>query len=400
METSAQIEREFYQDVRNLKRTANGIHARKGKRGYVGTMRLTSDLLRGKEKKKYMGNGEVVTYNMFQSLCSYDDFQQKPINEQKVVMENWRKIYKNTEIIDALGIPKAKFYELMDELDVKKKEAGPNAKKQRDVVPHEGVMPYDQFLALPKEQQKETLIQLREDFTTEVIKKAWGLSTGSFYSLMKRIGIQTKTPKPTRKEIDFQKVLSEPELLPYADLKHLKKEQQAELFDEYKERFNGSLKDLSKAWGVPVNTLYGVSSRLKTVLYEPTERLEEQESYSSLEELLKQTAAVVESPSLEVPSENEEAPTPQVSPETENLKNEIEELKQLVSKLAAQTVPQQPDEMSLGSKVETPTSTQGFTLNFEAEKEGFLLNQEIQHFIRILEKNPETFKVSISITKN
>lgn len=49
--------------------------------------------------------------------------------------------------------------------------------------------------------------------------------------------------------------------------------------------------------------------------------------------------------------------------------------------------------------VNNSTPTEGFTMQYGKETEGFFAHTEIKRFISVLEKNPDKFKVKISVTK-
>lgn len=47
------IERMLQDEIRDKKKTASGIHSRKGSRGYVGKMLTPVDFMSRKEKREY-----------------------------------------------------------------------------------------------------------------------------------------------------------------------------------------------------------------------------------------------------------------------------------------------------------------------------------------------------------
>jgi hypothetical protein len=59
------IEKEFYADIKDKKRTGAGIFSCKGKRGDVGKMLLPSDIMSRKDKYNHRKAGKCVTTNMY-----------------------------------------------------------------------------------------------------------------------------------------------------------------------------------------------------------------------------------------------------------------------------------------------------------------------------------------------
>lgn len=425
LESSTEIAKAFHREIRIKKQAANSVHAKTGKRGYTGTIRFPSSHLKGKAKKNYEKNGEVVSYSMFQTLQTYEEFTRKPESEQKLVMENWRNVYHNSQIMKSLRVGSKTFYKLLADLGI---ETKPRNNGKPEVVPVDGIPTFEEFQTLDEAGQKDMLILLRQEFSTETIRKAWGLSSGKLYQIIGQLGIPTNKRHSSSKKntapIDFVKVLSSGELVPYIEFKRLTHEQQAELLNEYLKIY-GKLTELSKAWAVPTQTLYGLSSRMNKVQYTPTERIEivkeveevnmetTEQEVSPLKEQEQVAAAVAEAeviPLQETPQEERSVSALQ----DEQLRIMQEQVLQLTAamqelqkQLTAQEVPQKPTVATFDPSsfvenelnVEPPTSTGGFQLSYEAEKEGFLLEREVRQFIKMLEKNPDSYRVSIKIEK-
>lgn len=96
------IERVFYNDVAEKKRTARGIHAMTGKRGYVGKMIMPSDYMNRKDKKEYTRSGDVMVTNF------YDDISNVPSREEleikfKADPEGTRKMLTTIKEIHTWG---------------------------------------------------------------------------------------------------------------------------------------------------------------------------------------------------------------------------------------------------------------------------------------------------------
>jgi hypothetical protein len=120
----SEIERMMRDEIREKKRTASGVHHKTGKRGYVGTMRFPSDLLRGKEKREYRKNGKVETYNMYETIMTWAEFNRQPKDRQKLLLEKWREIHPNQEIYEKLGVSHNLFHKKIKELGVEVKRKG------------------------------------------------------------------------------------------------------------------------------------------------------------------------------------------------------------------------------------------------------------------------------------
>lgn len=116
------ISKLFHDDVRDKKRAASGVYHRTGKRGYVGSVRLTSDLLSGKEKREYQRPGRVNKYNMYDNIVSFEEFESLSLEDKKKYLSNYRERHSNKEIMKAWGINHNRFYRIVNELDLPKLE--------------------------------------------------------------------------------------------------------------------------------------------------------------------------------------------------------------------------------------------------------------------------------------
>lgn len=97
------IERMFNQEIRDKKRTATGIHHRASRRGYTGTIRTQVDYLKGKEKKLYMGNGEIKVSNLYdtlENLPSFEELNNLDFNTAKNIAYLAKKNFSNKQLID------------------------------------------------------------------------------------------------------------------------------------------------------------------------------------------------------------------------------------------------------------------------------------------------------------
>ncbi|MCM3773982.1 hypothetical protein M3225_26565 [Priestia aryabhattai] len=433
------VEKLFYSDVKDKKRQKAEIQQIKG----LGRRRRRNvttpyDYLSTTEKRKL--NGKVMRYSMYQSLMTLDELRRNPDYMQTMIVEKWREVHTNDAISDALGIGKKAFYDLLEELNVKKKPRGGATRGEgRKPVPVDGIPTYEEFETLDEEGKKEMIVMLRNEFKTEDIKKAWGMSTGGFYAVLNKLGVETSTrnhKKPV--EVNMAAQLGDMDLLPYKKFRSLPEIQQAELFDEYVRRYS-TVKDLADAWGVAIGTIYGFSGKLKKIEYTPTPKEEilkakkpsEEEVMNveaSPEEEVKQLALeavesgvskekfteFLESKREELTEEPQVEQIEQVEEESSPSPTMAEQMKQLLDQLTKQqeTIDKQAQQIARLYHTERvdmvaptqpatvePTPTEGFAMKYEKTTEGFMAHVDVKRFISMLEKNPDTFKVNISITR-
>lgn len=399
----------FYQDVREKKVAGYGAYHMRGKgKKHRTFVSLPSDKLTASQKKKL--NGKVNSYNVYQSLQTLDEFKKNPDFVQKQVFENWRKYHDNDTIMSALGIGKKRFYELLEELDIERKR-GRNVDTTRKAIPKEGIPTKEEFDTLSQDDQKDMLEMLRKEFKTEDIKKAWAMSTGGFYKLVADLGLTTSGPNSgKKKKIDMAYQLGQREVIPYKMFQKLVPEQQKELLDFYKVRYP-NLKDLSELWGISVTTIYGLNTRLKNVEYTPTPKEdiikakppEPEKTIAAVPQPVKENPTLLEL-AEQMTSNDEEEPAPVEDPteaaepdRTAQLEEQIAKLAAQVEKLTAASVGQA--EPTQEAPQEPQKQAEGFTMQYQKTQEGFLSHAEIKRFISVLEKNPDTFNVKISITK-
>lgn len=88
----------FHQEIREKKRTANGVHSKTGLKGYVGKMLMPTDFMSRKEKRAYTQTKEMRSYNMYEEIMSYVDFIELNRDTQKELLERYRSIFNNRDI--------------------------------------------------------------------------------------------------------------------------------------------------------------------------------------------------------------------------------------------------------------------------------------------------------------
>lgn len=120
-----EYEQEFYNDVRDKKRTATGVYHRASRRGYVGAVKTQSDFLTAKEKKKL--NGIVKVYNMYDKYSDVNNLPKKREfmqmskenpTELKKILEVARKHNNTAAIFKAVGISNGTLYNVYDKVGI------------------------------------------------------------------------------------------------------------------------------------------------------------------------------------------------------------------------------------------------------------------------------------------
>jgi hypothetical protein len=117
-----EAEKAFFEDVREKKKTASGVHHKTGKNGYVGTMRFPSDLMSRKEKYNYRKAGKVMTTNIYDEIISIGEFENLETHEQRNRMAYWRMKFTNKDIMKGLRIANNRYYAIVKELGLPKAE--------------------------------------------------------------------------------------------------------------------------------------------------------------------------------------------------------------------------------------------------------------------------------------
>jgi hypothetical protein len=120
MQNISNIEKLFYEEVKEKKKTASGVHHKTGKNGYVGNMRFPSDIMSRSEKMRYRKAGKVVTTNIFDEVLPIDEFEQLETYEKKNRLAYWRNEKSNKEILQGMGISNKRYYEIVAELQLPK----------------------------------------------------------------------------------------------------------------------------------------------------------------------------------------------------------------------------------------------------------------------------------------
>ena len=153
------IERLLREDIIEKKRTGRGAFSMRGKgvkHGISGAFRTPSYFMSNKEKK--LLNGEVETFNMYETILPYEEFKLKDKEMQKLMLTRWREIYDNMKIRTELGLSNKAFYDLVAELEIPKKTRI-ERKGLRKVTKTKQAKPQTTAQVTPK----KSLLELAED---------------------------------------------------------------------------------------------------------------------------------------------------------------------------------------------------------------------------------------------
>lgn len=115
-----EAEKAFFEDLREKKKAASGVHGKTGKNGYTGTIRFPSDLMSRKEKYNYRKAGKVMTTNLFDTILTHEEFEKLETYEKKNRLAYWRTQFQNKEIMKQMGLTNGQYYDLVNQLELPK----------------------------------------------------------------------------------------------------------------------------------------------------------------------------------------------------------------------------------------------------------------------------------------
>ena len=159
-----EAEAAFYQDVREKKLAASGVHSKTGKKGHVGVMRFPSDIMSRKDKMKYRKAGKVMTTNIFDEILEMAEFKELEPFEQKNRLQYWRTNFTTVEIKKRMKISSNTFYKIIQELDLPRAPRAPRKAKIQAaaITPKEDTQEKQQvheILVEEKQQVHEILVE-------------------------------------------------------------------------------------------------------------------------------------------------------------------------------------------------------------------------------------------------
>lgn len=124
IEKDWEIERLFYKEIGEKKRVGNGIMCKTGKRGYVGKMKTTADLLKANDKKKYkeyIKGGTIKVSNMYSELEKVPKFKEFQSMDNKKAVEFYntiREYHTVTVLKNYWNISGYKFYQHLADIGI------------------------------------------------------------------------------------------------------------------------------------------------------------------------------------------------------------------------------------------------------------------------------------------
>lgn len=130
---SINIERFFNEQIREQRKAGSGAFHRRGKgvkHGMRSALLTPFYFMKNKDKKKL--NGEVMVYNMYETIIPKEEFFLKEEALQKTMLTRWREIFDNHTIRTQLGMTNKDFYDLVNELGIPKKNRVESMNKARE----------------------------------------------------------------------------------------------------------------------------------------------------------------------------------------------------------------------------------------------------------------------------
>jgi hypothetical protein len=134
VQVKSEAEKLFFEEVREKKRTASGVHHKTGKNGYVGNMRFPSDIMNRKDKMKHRRASKVMTTNIFDTIIPIEEFEQLEKHEQRNRLQYWRTEKQGQEIMRGLKISSKRYYDLVASLDLPKAPRGKQKRKAKSIA--------------------------------------------------------------------------------------------------------------------------------------------------------------------------------------------------------------------------------------------------------------------------
>lgn len=113
----------FIKDSAEKKMVArNAKHRASRKKGFKGKITFPSDFLKGKEKKLYtnlLNNGKAVTYNMYDTIISYQDFLLLDSENRKKHLEEYCSRFPTSTIASFWNVKRETLYNLRSRYAIK-----------------------------------------------------------------------------------------------------------------------------------------------------------------------------------------------------------------------------------------------------------------------------------------
>jgi hypothetical protein len=207
------IERIFYDDVRDKKRTGANIFKRVSSR--KGGSKYVSPYANLKPKEIKQMSGDVVVFNIYETLMPIEKFTTRPKEQQIAIMRKWREKFQNNEIIKGLACSKPNYYKLLDELGLKN-EYKPRVEAKRvgvnngrvfnleiDITKYrDEVIDIATFKQLSIVDRATLLLHYLETYTVIELSKFWEVDNQYIHTLKYRFNNDVKKGKYELKNLN------------------------------------------------------------------------------------------------------------------------------------------------------------------------------------------------------
>lgn len=120
MQRYNEAEQCFYEDLREKKKAASGVHSKTGKNGYTGKILFPTDFMSRKEKYHHRKAGKVMTTNLYDNILPIAEFDKLEDYEKRNRLQYLRNTMSAKEIQKAMGTNSKRYYEIVAELNLPK----------------------------------------------------------------------------------------------------------------------------------------------------------------------------------------------------------------------------------------------------------------------------------------
>jgi hypothetical protein len=206
--SSHEIKKIFQEDVKEKKRASTGVFHRASRRGYIGSMRTAYSLLKGKDRRKYMGNGKVEIKYMSDLILPLEEFKKLSPEQMKERFNEWKEKFSDEEIQKAWNISNRGYYFIvLSRLGLHKsknrKETHPDQPLDYSLDASvlklieedlDAVVPFEIFQKLDKELQRSALRVWREKYGSSNIIEYWSISPNKMSDIIQALELP-KLPK-------------------------------------------------------------------------------------------------------------------------------------------------------------------------------------------------------------
>lgn len=198
------IERLLMEENREKKRTASGVFHRASRLGYIrGGIKTQVDYLKGKEKKKYMGNGEVMESNIYddvKNLPTLAELESMNPEKAKHILTRAKMNNSARAIHEQLKVSNGKLYSLFDKFGVEygKYKMSPGSFKTKDkgegeIINMPGLEPkptkgieslpsLDELKNMNHREASAIVAAAKKTYSLKTLRKHWGVTDYMLYN--------------------------------------------------------------------------------------------------------------------------------------------------------------------------------------------------------------------------